>query len=89
MNHLFLSAVFAIAAGSYGVFLTFAVYPSVAGASQLRTTFDGNIRNNSLALSPDETIAVVFNSERTVPVGKEPYGAAKNWLPQLFKISFD
>ncbi len=65
MKHLFLSAVFAIAAGSYVVFLTFAAYPSVAGASQLRATFDGNIRNNSLALSPDETTAVVSNSERS------------------------
>jgi YVTN family beta-propeller protein len=29
-----------------------------------RATFDGNIRNNSLALSPDETTAVVSYSER-------------------------
>ena len=34
------------------------------GASTARVTFDGNIRNNSLALSPDETTAVVSYSER-------------------------
>ena len=30
-----------------------------------RSTFDGNIRNNSLALSPDEATAVVSYSERS------------------------
>ena len=35
-----------------------------AADTAARVTFDGNIRNNSLALSPDEASAVVSYSER-------------------------
>ncbi|MFX8577791.1 phosphate ABC transporter substrate-binding protein, partial [Acinetobacter baumannii] len=35
-----------------------------AEATPARVTFDGQIRNNSLALSPDEATAVVSYSER-------------------------
>ena len=35
-----------------------------AVASTQRVAFDGNIRNNSLAVSPDEATAVVSYSER-------------------------
>ena len=41
--------------------------PAVAAdapAPAARATFDGNIKNNSLALSPDESTAVVSYSER-------------------------
>jgi len=37
---------------------------AVAQSAPARTTFDGQIRNNSLALSPDERTAVVSYSER-------------------------
>jgi len=38
-------------------------FASASGAAS-RATFDGQIRNNALAVSPDETIAVVSYSER-------------------------
>jgi len=38
--------------------------PATTAVTTARVAFDGNIRNNSLALSPDETIAVVSYSER-------------------------
>ena len=39
--------------------------PPAPAAAVVRTAFDGNIRNNSLALSPDETTAAVSYSERS------------------------
>ena len=41
---------------------------AVTTITSKRSTFDGNIRNNSLALSPDESMAVVSYSERPAVV---------------------
>src|SRR6516165_6567162 len=38
--------------------------PATVAAAMPRWTFDGAIHNNSLAVSPDETIAVASYSER-------------------------
>lgn len=38
--------------------------PKATSAAAARWTFDGNIKNNSLAISPDERLAVVSYSER-------------------------
>ena len=43
--------------------LQMGLFASLSGAAS-RVTFDGQIHNNSLAISPDETIAVVSYSER-------------------------
>jgi YVTN family beta-propeller protein len=46
-------------------YIAFAVIFNSADAADKRWTFDGNIHNNSLAVSPDETIAVASYSERS------------------------
>ena len=50
-----------------------------AEATPARVTFDGQIRNNSLALSPDERTAVVSYSERAEVI---VYAALTSAMPK-------
>nr|MBP6466328.1 phosphate ABC transporter substrate-binding protein [Rubrivivax sp.] len=54
----------ALALCSTFVLVTATLPAGAAEATPARVTFDGQIRNNSLALSPDEATAVVSYSER-------------------------
>ncbi|RBQ33691.1 YncE family protein [Rahnella variigena] len=51
--------------GIRGLTATLLLLSTVAGASEVRWTFDGDIHNNSLAVSPDEKTAVASYSERS------------------------
>lgn len=45
--------------------MAFLLISTIAGAAEARWTFDGDIHNNSLAVSPDEKTAVASYSERS------------------------
>ena len=54
-----------VAVSSAILFTAFSNAARAADANAARVTFDGAIRNNSLALSPDESMAVVSYGERS------------------------
>lgn len=56
--------VFSAAALAAVVSAAFVAHADAAASAGVRWTFDGNIRNNSLAVSPNEGTAVVSYSER-------------------------
>ena len=64
MKTSFKLTAFAISSALLAASFSLPVVAADAPAAAARVTFDGNIKNNSLALSPDESTAVVSYSER-------------------------